>query len=355
VRLVVLRGYAAAAAVLLLCTVLSLAHPTAFVIALPVGVLAITARFGVGPAVFMAASGVLVFDFVFVPPAFEFDMLSFKDGLTVAVMLAVAAVAAVLAEQLRRQAQQARRQAEVEHLRNALLSALSHDLKTPLTALVGAGNALYEDRLDPRERREFARMITEEAARLSHLVRNLLELTRLEAGSSIAKPAPQAIDEVIGAVLYRLEGPLAGYPVKTDVPEDVPLVPFDPILIEQVLRNLLENVIRHTPSGTPVDIRVQKRDDKIELAVGDRGPGVPPGDEERVFEKLYRAPGAKGDGGVGLGLTICRAILTAHDGHIWLENREGGGAVVRFTLPVRRAGLSLARAPVPPIPEMDTP
>ncbi len=350
-----LRGYVAAAAVLALCTVLSLENATAFVIALPVGVLAITVQFGVGPAVFMAATSVLVFDFVFVPPAFVFNMPGFKDGLTVAVMFAVATAAAVLAEQLRRQVLQARRQAEVEHLRNALLSALSHDLKTPLTALVGAGNALYEDRLDPRERREFARVVAEEAARLSRLVGNLLELTRLESGGLVAKQVPQVIDEVIGAVLYRLERQLDGRQVTTNVPEDVPLVPFDPVLIEQVLRNLLENVMRHTPAGTPIDIDVQRREDSIELAVGDRGPGVPPGDEERVFEKLYRAPGAKGDGGVGLGLTICRAILTAHDGRIWLENREGGGALVRLTLPIRRSPRSLPRATVPPIPEMHTP
>jgi K+-sensing histidine kinase KdpD len=354
-RPVSLRGYVSAVAFLALCTVLSLAHGTAFVIALPVAVLAVTARFGIGPGAFTAACGVLVFDFVFVPPAFEFDVPGFKDALTAVVMLAVAGVAAVLAEQLRRQAQRARRQAEVERLRNALLSALSHDLRTPLTALVGAGNALAEDRLDPQERRDFARMVAEEAARLSHLVGNLLELTRLESGGLVAKQSPQAIDEVIGTVLVRLERPLQGRKVTTDVPEDVPLVPFDPILIHQVLRNLLENVLRHTPPGTPVDIRVRADEEKIEVTVADRGPGVPPGHEERVFEKLYRAPGAKGDGGVGLGLTICRAILTAHDGRIWLENREGGGALVRLTLPARRAARSRGRAPVVSAPELEIP
>lgn len=356
-RLGVIRGYLGAVSVLALCTVASFAgaHAAAFVTVLPVGVLAITVRFGIPPAVFTAVAGVLIFDFVFVPPALTLSMPGFKDGLTLVVMIAVAAVAGVLAQQLRRQVEQARRQAEVERVRNALLSSLSHDLRTPLTALVGAGTALLEDRLDARERREFSLMVAEEAGRLNHLVGNLLELTRLESGSLTTKTAPQAIDEVIGAALVRLERRLAGRSVTTDVPEDVPLVRFDPVLVDQVLLNLLENILRYTPEGSPIDIRVRGHAHEIVVEVADRGPGVPEGDEERVFEKLYRSPLAKGDGGVGLGLTICRAIMTAHAGEIWLENRTGGGVVVSLALPIQPGSLRLKQASIPPASEIPSP
>jgi K+-sensing histidine kinase KdpD len=356
-RLGAIRGYLGAVSVLAVCTVVSFAgaHAAAFVTVLPVGVLAITVRFGIPPAVFTAVAGVLIFDFVFVPPALTLSMPGFKDGLTLVVMIAVAAVAGVLAQQLRRQVEQARRQAEVERVRNALLSSLSHDLRTPLTALVGAGTALLEDRLDARERREFALMVADEAARLNHLVGNLLELTRLESGSLSTKTAPQAIDEVIGAALVRLERRLTGRAVTTDVPEDVPLVRFDPVLIDQVFLNLLENILRYTPDGSPIDICVRRRAHEIVVEVADRGPGVPAGDEERVFEKLYRSPLAKGDGGVGLGLTICRAIMTAHAGDIWLENRSGGGVVVSLTLPIQPGSLSLKPPSIPSAPEIPSP
>jgi K+-sensing histidine kinase KdpD len=333
----VLRGYLAGLAVVATCTVVSMAmlHTALFIMLFPLGVLVVTARFGIGPAVLTAVVGVLVFDFVFVPPAMAFSVADPKDVLTLAVMIAVAAVAGVLAERLRRQIRDARRQTEIEQLRNTLLSALSHDLRTPLNALVGASNALCENRLEPGERREFSHMVAAEAGRLNRLVGNLLDLTRLESGRVSAKLTPQAIDEVIGSALCRLERRLQGRQVRTNVPEAIPFASFEPVLIEQVIINLVENVIRHTPAESPVEISGWSDDGEIRLEVADRGPGVPPGDEERVFERLYRGRGGeRGDGGVGLGLTICRAILTAHEGRIWLENRPGGGAVVSFTLPI---------------------
>jgi two-component system sensor histidine kinase KdpD len=249
--------------------------------------------------------------------------------------LSVTGVIAVLTDQLRRQAEMAKRQADIERLRNALLSALSHDLKTPLTALVGASQALCEDRLDPRERQEFTKMVAAEAERLNRLVANLLELTRLESGKVTVKRVLQAIDEVIGVALYRLEKQLVGRSIETSVPEDVPLAAFDPVLLEQVLINLLENAVKYTPEGSPIEIFVRREGAQILVEVADHGPGVPAGEEEKVFERLYRGDGdRRAAGGVGLGLTICRAIITAHDGNIWLKNRPGGGASVRFTLPV---------------------
>jgi K+-sensing histidine kinase KdpD len=352
-------GFAWGACVIAVCT--GIAHASARVLRItdvlmifPMGVCLVAARFGMGPAVFTALGGVLAFDFLLLPPATAFGVHDLKGVLTLLLLLTVTLVIAVLTDQLRRQAVRAKRQADIERLRNALLSALSHDLKTPLTALVGASTALCEGRLDDREREDFTRMVALEAERLNRLVSNLLELTRLEAGKVTVKRVPQAIDEVIGTTLYRLERQLEGRRIETSVPEDVPLAAFDPVLLEQVFTNLLENAVKYTPAGTPIDISVRRENSRMVVDVADRGPGVPPGEEEKVFERLYRGDGdRRSAGGVGLGLTICRAIITAHDGKIWLENRPGGGAVFRFTLPAGDDATPIAnRLPDPHRAEM---
>jgi K+-sensing histidine kinase KdpD len=266
---------------------------------------------------------------------FQIHLPGLKDGAAMAVVLAAAATASVYAERLRRQVDRSQKQAEVETLRNALLSGLSHDLRTPLSVLVAAGRALHEEALDPEERRDFSRVVFEESVRLNRLVSRLLELIRLESGRLISRPGLPAIDEVIGSSLYRLEKDLGGRSVRTHVPEEVPLTTFDPVLLEQVMINLVENVIRHTPPESPISISAWVADHDIVVEVADRGPGVPTGDEQMVFEKFYRADGKRRDGGMGLGLTLCRAIISAHEGRIWLENRPGGGAAVRFAIPIR--------------------
>jgi K+-sensing histidine kinase KdpD len=334
-------GYAWGAAIVCMCVGCALASARILQVAdlavlFPLGVLVISARYGLGPAVFTAVAGVIAFDFLFIPPTMHLGVRDGRNAVSLLFMFVVTAVLSLMTEQLRRQARQARRQAEVERLRNALLSALSHDLRSPLTTLVGAGMALKEDALDARERRELGGVVAEEAMRLSRLVGNLLELTRLESGQVRAKRVPQAIDETIGTAICRLDQKLSGRRIYTEVPEEIPLALFDPVLIEQVLINILENAIRYTPDGTPIDVVARYEGAHIVVEVSDRGPGVRDGDEERVFERLYRGGGTtQGDGGVGLGLTICQAIVTAHEGRIWLENRKGGGAVVRFTLPAK--------------------
>jgi two-component system sensor histidine kinase KdpD len=339
-----LRGYAAGAAIIGICTALSMAgagvlQATAFLMLFPVAVLVVTAHFGLGAAVFATAAGVAAFDFVFVPPRLAFAIPDFKNGLTLAVMVSVVAVASGFAEQLRRQADAAQHRAAIQGLRNALLSALSHDLRSPLTALLSASEALHGEGADARRRAEFSRMVENEVARMSRLVGSLLDLTRLEAVREKRPHELQSIEEVIGAVLRRYEVPLAGCAVSTDVPEDVPLVAFDPVLIEQVMINLVENAIRHAGPRSPLDIRVRAQGLGVVVEVADRGPGVAPGEEERVFEKHYRGGSRAGSrSGVGLGLTICRAIVQAHGGEIVLQRRPGGGAVVRFTLPAPSRG-----------------
>ncbi|HYR37541.1 MAG TPA: sensor histidine kinase KdpD [Methylomirabilota bacterium] len=247
---------------------------------------------------------------------------------TFANQTALAIERAVLAEEA--QATQVRM--ETERLRNSLLSSVSHDLRTPLAAITGAASTLLEGRPAADVQHELLQTIREEADRLNRLVRNLLEMTRLESGVEVRKEWHQ-LEEVVGAVLGRLEPALRDRPLRTDVPKDLPLVPMDDVLIDQALTNLLENVVKYTPAGTAVELRAWSDGSSVTVEIADHGPGLAPGDEARVFDKFYRSVSSSSRG-AGLGLTICRAIVEAHGGRIWAQNRPDGGAAFRFTLPL---------------------
>ena len=237
--------------------------------------------------------------------------------------------------QLADEAQQAQVRAETERLRSSLLSSVSHDLRTPLATITGATSSLIDDAsLDAAARRDLAQVAYEEAERLSRLVSNLLDVTRLESGALQVQKEWQPIEEVIGSTLNRLDRRLQGRPVITDIPATVPLVPIDSVLIELALSNLLENALKYTPASSQIDIRVQSSGGSVVVEVADHGPGLVPGDEQRIFEKFYRAKSGNGNSGVGLGLTIAKGVVEAHGGKMWAENRPHGGASFYFTLPV---------------------
>jgi len=187
-------------------------------------------------------------------------------------------------------------QAEAQNLRNILLSSVSHDLRTPLAIITGASDTLLKkgDDLAGENRKALIETIHEEAGRLNHIIRNVLSMTRLESGTIQVRKELQSLEEVSGAVIDRLSDQLKDRPLGVNIPADLPLVPFDPILMEQVLTNLLENAIRHTPPGTPVELTAYRQQSGVTVEVADRGPGITAGDEERVFEKLVHgtAPGA---------------------------------------------------------------
>lgn len=238
--------------------------------------------------------------------------------------------------ELARIAQWAQLQMETEQMRSSLLSSVSHDLRTPLAVMTGAASTLLEDAIDAPTRRELTESILQEAQRLNRLVRNLLDMTRLEAGAVRVKKEWQPLEEVIGSALTRLEDALAGRQVLTELAAELPLVPLDAVLIEQVLVNLLENALKYTPADSPLEIRAAPCSGGVEIELSDRGPGIPPGEEQRIFTKFYRVNGAKG-GGVGLGLAICRGIVAAHGGVLEVTNRPSGGARFRFQLPIEGA------------------
>lgn len=222
---------------------------------------------------------------------------------------------------------------EKERMRSSLLSSVSHDLRTPLAGITGAASSLLAEDppLEAGVRRELTQGIYDEANRLNLLVRNLLDITRLESGAVQVNRAWQPIEEVIGAALTRGEPQLVGRAVTVNLPPDLPLVALDEVLIEQVLINLLENAIKYSPAGSPIALSAVAVEPGTMVEVADCGPGVAPGDRTRIFEKFYRAQSV--GGGVGLGLAICRGIIEAHGGRIWVENRPGGGAAFRFVLP----------------------
>ncbi|MCG3203608.1 MAG: Sensor protein KdpD [Elusimicrobia bacterium] len=240
-------------------------------------------------------------------------------------------------ERLQENAKKTEVEVETERLRSSLLSSVSHDLRTPLTAIVGLASTLLENeemRKSPKGL-GLLQTIQTEGQRLSRLVQNLLEATRLESGAVQIKKERYPLEEIVGSALGRLEKSLHGRKVDVKLPRDLPAVPLDGMLIEQVFINLLENAIRHTPARSTIDIGATLQQGMVSVTVADRGPGLNEADVERVFEKFFHD---RSSSGAGLGLAICRAIVLAHGGKIWAENRTGGGALFRFTLPINENG-----------------
>jgi two-component system sensor histidine kinase KdpD len=232
-------------------------------------------------------------------------------------------------------AQDALLKMESERLRNSLLAALSHDLRTPLTVLVGLAEslALTPPKLSDAQL-ETAEAIQDEARRMSTLVSNLLDMARIESGEVKLNLQWQPLEEVVGASLEAARGMLQGHLVSVQLPRDLPLVKFDAVLIERVLVNLLENAAKYTPRGSTVTLSAQVIGGVLSVSVADDGPGLPAGREEAVFQKFTRGERESSTPGVGLGLAICRAIVESHQGKITASQRPGGGAIFTFTLPL---------------------
>jgi len=242
---------------------------------------------------------------------------------------------AVERAQLADAAEVARVSAETESLRNTLLASISHDLRTPLAVIAGASSALNDPalKLDADARTHLAESIEAKAQEMSELISNVLDLMRFEAGEVRLRRDWQTVDDLVGTALARLDGRFGDRPVAVVVPSELPPVHVDAPLVTQVLVNLLENAIKHTRSGTRISISAGLEGEAVRVVVDDTGPGLPPGDQERLFAKFQRGREESNTGGAGLGLAICRAIVNAHGGHIVAMQRPGGGARFLFTLP----------------------
>ena len=243
--------------------------------------------------------------------------------------------------------EQAKLEVEAERLRTALLSSLSHDLRTPLGTIQGAASSLLHEpgALSDSTRTELAGTILEESRRMMRLVTNLLDMVRVEAGGLAVRKEWQPLEEALGVAVVRVEERLADHPLEVRLPADLPLVPVDGLLLEQVFINLLENAAKHTPPGTTVKVSAWADGSAVTVEVADDGPGVAPDDRETIFRKFYRGASAETGGGAGLGLAICRGILAAHGGGIWLEP-SAAGAAFRFVLPLD--GPPMASLPAEP-------
>ena len=224
---------------------------------------------------------------------------------------------------------------ESERLRNSLLAALSHDLRTPLTVLVGLAEslALTKPPLSP-EQLESAEAIQDEARRMSTLVSNLLDMARIESGEVKLNLQWQPLEEVVGSALNAAREMLKHHLVEVHLPRNLPLVHIDALLIERVLVNLLENASKYTPPGSRITMAAEIVGDQLSVSVSDDGPGLGAGREEAIFQKFTRGERESATPGVGLGLAICRAIVESHQGKIVASHRPGGGARFTFTLPL---------------------
>ena len=294
-------------------------------------------RWGRGPAITAVVAAILGHDLLFVDPRGTFSVARADEALGLVLLLFVAVVTAQLADGARRGAETAREAAlarRSDALKTALLRAVTHNLRTPLASIKASVSGLRQpDATFPDEdRAELLAEIEEEADRLDRLVTNLLDASRLEAGGLTVSRHPQDLAELVGAAVERIQSRLAGRQVQVHIPEELPPVACDYAQIDQVVTNLLENALLHTPPGTPVVARAERDNGVVRVEVVDRGPGIPAADRERLFHPFER--GRSRAPGTGLGLTIARGFVEAHGGQLWLEEGPEAGARFVFTLPL---------------------
>jgi two-component system sensor histidine kinase KdpD len=263
-------------------------------------------------------------------------------------MNAWAGLAAIAIERVKltEEARQAALLAESDRLRSALFNSVSHELRTPLATIIGSSSTLLEaeDVYSAAERRSLIETVKEGAARINLILLNLLDTARLESGMLKLKYDWCDIEDIIGTALRQLTDQIKGRPLEIIIPDDVPLLRGDCVLLVQVLVNLVDNAIKYSPRGGGIEIKVGSSGDSLQVSVADRGAGIPEADLPRVFDKFFRIQRPTGNvPGTGLGLSICKGLVEAHGGRIWAENAAGGGAVISFTLP-----LGTNQATIPP-------
>lgn len=297
------------------------------------GIVLIAVRHDRGPSIAAAVASVLAFDFLFVAPVFTWRFGDKQYLITGLVLLVIGIVISTFATRAR-VASQAALMAQEEQLRNSLLASISHDLRTPLALIAGSASSLRDEKskLSEAEQRHLVQAIYDEAQHMNAMVSDLLDMTRLLAGRTVLDRQWYPLEELVGAAIERCRSQLSEHRVRTRLDTKLPMLHVDGVLMEKLLVNLLENAAKYTPEGTHVTIAGELVRDKIAISVEDEGPGIPPGIEERVFEKFFRANPESSVTGSGLGLSICRAIAEMHGGCIDAANRLGGGAVFVVTL-----------------------
>lgn len=300
------------------------------------------ALWGLGPSLFAAFLSVALGSYLFYLPVYSFHVTDPQDFADLAVFIVVAVLTSRLADGVRRQAREiadARLKAQGEALRDALINSVSHDLQTPLAAILGSASVLETmgEAGEPRARRELAATIREEAERLASHIGNVLDLTRVRSGQMAPRLELVELSDIINGALRKKEKALAGHVLQVDVPAGLPMLRLDLFLMEHALANVLDNAAKFSPPGSTVRVTARAADGGVLLEIADQGRGVRAEELERAFEAFYRgSPRESGAAaGSGLGLAICRAFVEANGGAVALESPgPGRGARVRIRLPV---------------------
>lgn len=334
-------------------------------------VLAAATFAGRGPAITASIAAFLMFNWFFVEPLHTFSVGDPNEWFALVIFLATATITGQLAanqrerareaaereretvtlyeerDRLRERATEAEVHRQADELKTALLGAVSHDLRTPLASIIASAGSLRQPDVvwTDAEQESFLSDIEGEARRLARIVANLLDLSRMESGTLRPERGWYDLAALVDDVLGRLRAATRDHSVHVSVSEDMPPVPLDYVEVDQVLTNLVENAVRHTPGGTDIWITVERGDGEAIVIVSDSGPGIPAAELPRLFDPFVRAARRKGGpGGVGLGLAIARGLVEAHGGQITAENRADGGARFRFTLPLELRGRAPAVA-----------
>lgn len=235
--------------------------------------------------------------------------------------------------------QRSKMDVERERLRGNLLRSISHDLRTPLTGILGATATILEngDIIEDNVKRELLQNVYEDASWLRHSVENILSMTRIDEGRIEIKKNTEAVEEIVAGAVSRIKKLVGEHRIKINIPNDLIMLPMDGTLIEQVLINLIDNALKYTPNGSIIEIRTHLEDEKAVFEVADNGMGIPEANIPFVFDRFYTTAEIKDTGrrGTGLGLAICKSIITAHGGEISVFNNSSGGATFRFVLPLK--------------------
>ena len=309
-------------------------------------------RYGLWPSLYAAVLGFAVYDFFFTEPYFTFHVYRTSDLATLIFYLVAAVVVGSMAVRLKNHMEklaematsleESRMLSETQKLRAALLSSISHDLRTPLSSIIGSATSLQEfgDRLDPRARQELLKNVMQEAERLNRFIQNLLDMTRLGHGN--LKPQRDWIEfrDLVGRALKRVEKELDARKVEIKADPGFDTLYADPVLMEQVFVNILDNAAKYAPAGSCIRISFSAKDENIFIAIADEGSGIPQQDRERVFDMFFRVRATDTKAaGTGLGLAICRGLVEAHGGTIHVEGGlDGRGTAIVMIFPAAMAG-----------------
>jgi two-component system sensor histidine kinase KdpD len=314
----------------------------AFMLLVSVALLAML--YDIRTVVIAALASALIWDYFFIPPRFTLTIGSTEDRILLLTYFMVALVHAVLTRRLRHAEQMARdKEARASQVRfyNTLLNSLSHELRTPITTILGVTDSLSDEKasLSDTDRKDLLRELSSATLRLNQQVENLLGMSRLESGAFVVKKDWVDLHELIYTTLRQLEPEVTRFRVSVFAPETLPLVKLDFHLMSQVIYNLVNNILQHTPEGTDIVIRAEYQEGVLRLLVSDTGPGFPEAEMSRVFEKFYRLNRSH-PGGTGLGLSIVKGFVEAHEGTVALRNLPLSGAEFAITIPTEATYLN---------------